>query len=115
MLATRRSTWVPAANPKALLVPWSVLRESRPIPAASRSTLNIGDAAIRNCCVIQSRARSALDRAEHLGADDAIRAGVHDEDRTTASQRCSAHPLDGASAGQHLRCAPNASAQPWTR
>jgi hypothetical protein len=34
--------------------------------------LNIGDAAIRNCCVIQSRARPALDRAEHLGADGAV-------------------------------------------
>jgi hypothetical protein len=34
--------------------------------------LNIGDAAVRNCCVIQSRARPALDRAGHLGADDAV-------------------------------------------
>jgi hypothetical protein len=34
--------------------------------------LSIGDAAVRNRCVIQSRTRPALDRAEHLDADDAV-------------------------------------------
>ena len=34
--------------------------------------MSIGDAAVRNCCVIQSRARPALDCAEHLDADDAV-------------------------------------------
>src|SRR5262245_31577406 len=115
MLATRRSKWVPAANPKALLVPWSVLPKVTANPRREQIDLEHrrrGRPQLLRHPVTSStgpRPRGAPRRGRRGRAD------VHDEDRTTASRRCTAHPLDGASAGQHLGCAPNASAQPWTR
>jgi hypothetical protein len=58
-----RSEWVPAANAKALLVLWPVLPKVTANPAVSRSALHISDAAVRNCSVIQSRIRPALNRS----------------------------------------------------
>jgi hypothetical protein len=59
--------------------PWPVLPKVSASPAMSRSTLQMGEAAIRNGSVIQSRAQAALNRTESF----ASRHG------TTRSSRCS--------------------------
>jgi hypothetical protein len=60
------------------------------------------DAAVRNCSVIQSRARSALNRrCRHLGAGRRGRASVYDEGHTTESRDVAARiRRGGATAGQ---------------
>jgi hypothetical protein len=78
--AKRRSEWVAAANAEALLTsPGLFLPKVSANPAVSRSALQMGEAAIRNGSVIQSRAQAALNRTESF----ASRHG------TTRSSRCS--------------------------
>jgi hypothetical protein len=111
-LAKRRSEWGSAANAKALL--WPVLPKVSVSPAVSRSTLHIGDAAVRNCSGIQSGARPALNCAESsaYGTTRSRRGSrwrSHNSGAT--SQRASAW----AAQPLVLNARPNASAQPSTR
>jgi hypothetical protein len=83
-------------------------------PAVSRSTLHIGDAAVRNCSGIQSGARPALNCAESsaYGTTRSRRGSrwrSHNSGAT--SQRASAW----AAQPLVLNARPNASAQPSTR
>ena len=117
-LAKRRSEWVPAANPKALLVLWPVLPKLTTNPR--REQIDLGYRR-RDRPRLLRHPVTRLDRPltarspRHLGTDDAVAPMF----TMKIAQRCpNVAPrvrLDGASAEQHLGCAPNASAQPWTR
>src|SRR5262249_32318556 len=87
MLAMRRSKRVPAANPEALLVPWSVLPRVTANPRREQIDLEHrrrGRPQLLRHPVTSStgpRPRGAPRRGRRGRAD------VHDEDRTTTSQR----------------------------
>jgi hypothetical protein len=104
--AKRRSEWVAAANAEALLTsPGLFLPKVSASPPVSRSTLQMGEAAIRNGSVIQSRAQAALNRTESF----ASRHGTTRSSRCLSLERRNVAArirLGGATAGQRLECAP---------